>query len=153
MALSRYKQIDLLVALLDCDSNELNALEGCIIPMTDIVERAREVAAENYEYVTLGTIVWAMFDLALVEVTERMDVLVETYRSVLEGDKADLSLDWIEKAIETIAVRKNLDLWADTESDGERIYFTNNADIYKAYFEDALDHFEALTGFQIEDAE
>ncbi|QZA69831.1 hypothetical protein 043JT007_45 [Bacillus phage 043JT007] len=150
MALSRYKQIDLLVALLDCDSNELNALEGCIIPMTDIVERAREVAAENYEYVTLGTIVWAMFDLAKVEVTDCIDTIVETYRSALEEGGINFDRDWLEKAI---TARESLDLWADTESDGERIYFTNNTDIYKEYFEVALERFEALTGFQIEDAE
>lgn len=155
MALSNDKQVDLLVALLDCYPNDLTALEGCRIPMLDIVERAVETAAETGTEVDLNTLTWAMFDIAKREIQDYISTTVDSYRFALkEGGHPEIGEACLKEAI---TAGEHLNVFWDTDSSHigseVEIHFVNNADKYKKYFESALDHFEVLTGYRIEDAE
>ncbi|AYJ75310.1 hypothetical protein BSP36_223 [Bacillus phage BSP36] len=153
MALSNDKQVDLLVALLDCYPNDLTALEGCRIPMLDIVERAVETAAEAGTEVDINTLTWAMFDIAKGAVQDYINTTVDSYRHTLgEQEHHSTTREWLERAV---LVGEHLDIFQDTDSSHigseVEIHFVSNADKYKNYFENALDHFEILTGYSIED--
>ena len=155
MALSDDKQVDLLVALLDCYPNDLTALEGCRIPMLDIVERAVETAAETGTEVDLNTLTWAMFDIAKRETQDYISTTLDSYRiAIEEGEHHGITKEWLEGAI---TAGEHLNIFWDTDSSHigseVKIHFVNNADKYKKYFESAIDRFEILTGYRIEDAE
>lgn len=155
MTLSNDKKVDLLVALLDCDPKDLTALEGCRIPMLDIVEKAAENAAETGAQVDFNTLIWAMHVIAQEEVQDYISSTVDSYRFALkEGGHPEIEGRWLKEAV---TIGENLNFFWDTgftlPSSGVKLRFIHNADKYKKYFESALDHFESLTGYRIEDVE
>ncbi|WCS69847.1 hypothetical protein Goe25_02190 [Bacillus phage vB_BsuM-Goe25] len=156
MALSKDKQVDLLVALLECDVSDLTALEGCRIDMLKIVEKAKETSAEFGTEVDFNTLTWAMFEIAKAEVKKYIRSTVNIYRHTLEQENqedehSEEDREWMRAAV---TAGEQLDIFEDTDSSHAgayvKIYLTNNADKYRKYFEDALDHFEIITGYQIE---
>lgn len=156
MALSKDKQVDLLTALLDCSPSDLTALEGCRIDMLKIAEKAKETAFEFDTEVDFNTLTWAMFEIAKAEVKKYIRSTVNIYRHTLEQESqedehSEEDREWMRAAV---TAGERLDIFEDTDSSHAgayvKIYLTNNADKYRKYFGDALDHFEIITGYQIE---
>ncbi|QQO40469.1 hypothetical protein 000TH008_41 [Bacillus phage 000TH008] len=119
--LSSDKMIDLLVELLDCSPNDLSVLEGCSIPMKDLIDHAMT----NSYTVNLNRLIKAMFDLALKEVQDaiynsggELNIVKDTYQYV----------DGAESFIQ----------------------FENNENIYRWYFENEISIFEGITGMTID---
>ncbi|AYJ76086.1 hypothetical protein BSP14_211 [Bacillus phage BSP14] len=154
LALSKDKQVDLLTALLDCSPSDLTALEGCRIDMLKIVDKAKETAFEFDTEVDFNTLTWAMFEIAKAEVNKYIRSTVSIYHHTLEQESHEHSKEDREWMRAAVNAGEQLDIFEDTDSSHigayVKIYLTSNADKYRKYFEDALDHFEIITGYQIE---
>lgn len=115
------KMTDLLVEMLNCSPNDLNILEGCMIPMKDLID----YAMTHSRTVNLNRLVKAMFDLALKEVQEAiytsggdLNIFKDTYQHI-DGAKSF-------------------------------IQFENNENVYRLYFEEEISIFESITGITID---
>lgn len=119
--LSKDKMVDLLVEMLNCTPDDLNILEGCAIPMEDLIYY---VKVNSRNVVSLDQLIESMFDLALNEVQEAiyasggdLDIFKDSYKYI-NGKESVLQIE-------------------------------NNEDIYRLYFEEELSIFESITGIAI----
>jgi hypothetical protein len=148
--MENHKLEDLVRILLGCGAADLQNLEDCEIPFEDVVEHAKGLGDE----VNINSLTYAMFDLALGEVQDMIDDMLEEYAEDMGAnprDYDDASYDDLKELIEDgtgLDVREDVETFhnfIDTHAS-----FINNTDMYNNHFELAVSKFEELTGYTID---
>lgn len=138
----------LLTGILKCGTDDLRAIEHCSYDVGDLLDRIEETDMQ----LDINTLIWAMFEAAFEDVqlsiNERIDNLkIELEAGQFEGEE-DLKLE-----IEDIVWNASMDIRNDCQIHvnylDSSVTLVSNTERYQGVFQQDLDMFEELTGYEI----
>jgi len=140
---------DLLTGLLNCGYRDLDNIMDCKYDMEDLIE---EVKNSGDESIDINNLTYAMFEKGKEEIRTSIENRIEEIEEEINNTEDKKEIKNLKKELKEI---KNLDPYEDIGSFHNycdtSIYFNEDkGDIYKKYFQEALDEFYENTGFNID---
>lgn len=137
---------DILMTLFHCGICDLSLLDGI---QYDAEEVMGQLEGFSIDDLSINMYTRAAFDLGFIEIRETVEKRVEELKSYAAAD-GGLSEEEQEELDNILRLDPDEDFGSFHNCIDTHAYFEKNAEVYRRYFQDALDSFENNTGFPLE---
>ena len=136
---------DILMTLFHCGICDLSLLDDIQYDACDVLEQLGGFGLDDLD---INMYVRAAFDLGFIEIREAVENRIDELKSYEE--RGDLTEEEQEELDEILRLDPDADFGSYHNCIDTHAYIEKNNEVYRRYFQDALDNFENNTGFPLE---